>query len=265
MRKHSQWLLVCASCALASLASTGAFAQALDDTIGREAAQPPTVSSLIAAWMAFPELDQVVWPYSYIRVAEDDERARQVRSDLGQELSTLAARLDAYGGRQPLRSTVKAWQKRLGTLSATRVPGDWSPASLMTRPYQRPPVSAITALGACRAPDWVEVWDANGIHRTDWRGGLTLSDLLTDRSLRSGSAGRVAIVDPYGQIIHRGVQAWNFADAPLAPGSRVIASLPLNGEAFPWIRDAIARVLAHAPPADDCREVQILATGGSHE
>jgi len=262
MRKHYQWRIWCVL--LSVVCMSMAQAQQRDDARGSDAPSLKA-SSLIGAWVQFPGLDQVSWPYSYIRVARDDASARQFRNDLDKELSILVARLDAYRVFPRALETARTWRSHLADLGGTRVPGDWSPASLMTHPYQRPEADKVAALGACRGPEWVEVWDQSGVHRVDWQSGLKISDVLADKSLRGGYDGRVAIVDPYGNIIHRGIQSWNFADASLAPGTKVVATLHLKGDAFPWIRDAIARVLAHSLPADECREVAMTAMGDSNE
>lgn len=262
MRKRFQWRIWCILLSVVCVS----VAQAQSSSVESKADAPGLrASSLIGAWVEFPQLDNVSWPYSYIRVAESDTRARAFRSDLDKELSTLTARLEAYGGRLGGVETTRAWRDRLARLQGTRVPGDWSPAALMTHPYQRPEARKIVALGACESPDWVEVWDQNGVRRVDWEPGMQISDLLARKALRGGVAGRVAIVDPYGLVTHTGIQAWNFADASLSPGTKVVATLALRGDAFPWIRDAIARVLAHALPADDCREVTMQAMSDSDE
>lgn len=212
--------------------------------------------TLIAAWLAYPNVSDISWPYAYIRARTTNASLTTRRDDLFREFDSLLWRLDGRGYDR-LADTVRLWRQRLNDLPAFRLPGQWSPAWLMAHPNQNPPLARIEALGACDVPAWIEVWDANGIQRVSASANRSLSALIDAEALTGGSAGRVAVVSPTGSIEHFGIEAWNFADTPLSPGSRVIASLPLKGAAFPWIRDTVAELLASTPSGDDCQEMHI--------
>ncbi len=226
-----------------------AAANAADD------AKAPT--TLIQAWLAFPRLATVAWPYAYIRARDTNASEAARRQALFKEFASLLWRLkdDGY---PKLAAAVKAWRRRLRQTHGYRVPGAWTPAWLMAHPHQNPPLARIQALGACQAPRWVQVWDAAGVRDVPWRAGLKLSHLLDIApQLRGDRTDEVAVVAPDGHIDHYGIGAWNFADTELIPGTRVVAALPLQGEAFPWMRDAIAALLAHSPDGEHCREIAI--------
>lgn len=219
------------------------------------AAQSP--DSLVQAWLAFPAVSEVAWPYAYIRTEATQSSQAGARQDLFDEYERLGWRLqdDRY---PQLAKAVAAWKQRLAAIDHFRVPGNWSPSYLMSHDNRKPPVERIAALGACQAPTTVSVWDARGVRDIAWQPGMKLSDVEREApATRQGSASEVAVVDPYGRIDHYGVQAWNYADGPVAPGSQIVASLPLEGSAFVWIRDAMADLLAHAPSGANCRE-QVL-------
>lgn len=226
------------------------------------AAQPP--ESLVQAWLAFPKMSAVAWPYAYIRTEATQSSQEGARKDLFDEYERLVWRLkdDRY---PQLAKAVAAWKHRLSAIDHFRVPGKWSPSYLMSHVNRKPPVDRIAALGACRAPTTVSVWDARGVRDIAWQPGMQLSDVeRAAPATRQGSAPEIAVVDPYGRIDHYGVQAWNYADGPVAPGSQIVASLPLKGSAFTWIRDAMADILAHAPSGIDCRE-QALMKADPHD
>lgn len=221
-----------------------------------QAAQPS--GTLIQAWLSFPDAADIAWPYAYIRAEQTRDSQEGARKDLFDEYERLRWRLE--DDRYPqLVKAVKAWKSRLAAMSAFRVPGNWSPSFLMSHVNQRPPIDDVAALGACQVPDSIAVWDAKGVRDITWQSGMQLSDVEDMApALRQGSAPDIAVVDPYGRIDHYGVQAWNYADGPVAPGSQIVASLPLKGSAFVWIRDAMADVLAHTPSGIDCREVPLI-------
>jgi len=215
-------------------------------------AQP--APSLVQAWLAFPDLVDVAWPYAYIRADITEQSQKGARQDLLDEFDRLDWRL-RDSGYPKLESSVDQWRKALTADDLFRTPGDWSPAFLLSNVNQNPPLAHIAALGACTPPTFVTVWDADGVRRIEWQSSMQISDVERRApALRKGSAGEIAVIDPYGRIDRYGVQAWNYADGPIAPGSHVIASLPLKGKAFVWIRDAMAELIAHRPSGIDCRE-----------
>ena len=249
------WLLI----GLALAAADSARAQS-----GAPEAGAPAPASLIDVWLSFPGLADVNWPYSYLRAAGSVARHRQLRDDLFTELRQLRWRLHDGGYPRYVR-TVDRWREALATRRGARLPGLWSPAFLMAHPNQAPPRARVAALGACRLPDFVEVWDTDGVKRIPWRSGLRLSDVMAqDSALEPGRSDLMTVIDPLGHIDRYGVAAWNHADTELAPGVRVIGVLPLKGEAFEWIRDELTQLLAHTPSGQDCREVAVNAAAGSN-
>jgi hypothetical protein len=248
--RGKRWLGRCVVALLLGTGSACAYAQ-----------QP---SSLLKAWLAFPNISDVAWPYSYIRADATQQSQQGARRDLFNEYKRLSWRLHDDGYPQ-LTSAVSAWQKRLAAIDKFRQPGDWSPSFLLSHVNQNPPISSIAAIGACDVPSTVTVWDATGVHALPWHSGMKLSTVEKAMpATRKGSAPEIAVVDPYGNIDHYGVQAWNYADGPVSPGTQVVASLPLKGAAFVWIRDAMAQLLAHSPSGNDCRE-RVLEKGGADD
>ncbi|AWN17544.1 capsule biosynthesis GfcC family protein [Salinisphaera sp. LB1] len=210
-------------------------------------------TSLIEAWLSMPNVGQVAWPYAFIRARSTDATEKRRRSDLFDQFKQLQWRLKRQGY-PGLVKAVHQWQIQLAKTHHYRQPGDWSPAWLMAHPNQQPPVSRVAAIGYCRVPDTVQVWDAVGVHRVAWQPGLRLSDLLRrDPNLKGGSTDEVALVSPSGHVDHYGVAAWNYADTELTPGMRIVGAIDLKGAVFPWMRDAIADLVAHMPVGRKCR------------
>lgn len=221
-------------------------------------------ASLISAWLALPNVDQIAWPYAFIRADSTDQSEQTHRSDLFDQFDQLTWRLNEDGYPQ-LAKAVDQWKHQLKQTDHYRQPGDWSPSWLMAHPNRRPPVARVAAIGYCGTPDTVEVWDMAGVHRVTWKPGLHLSDLLgRDSSLKGGSTDEVAVVWPQGNVDHYGVAAWNYADTGLAPGTRIVGAIDLKGAVFPWMRDAIAGLLAHTPAGKNCRSFP-LHQGANHD
>jgi len=237
---------VCAALCLVSL-----FAHSQDSRTAQPAA------SVLQAWLAYPGVDTIEWPYAYLRTERTQSVQQTKRTDLFKELDHLTWRLE-NARRDGLLSAIGQWRGRLEAQKVYRQPGDWSPAWLMAHPHRSPPLARVAAIGACEPPDWVEVWDSTGVERTPWRSGLQLSDLSRrDGPLQLRSVDQVALITPEGEIKHYGQAPFNYSDAGVSPGTRVVAALPLGGEAFPWIRDAIANLLAHSPVGSACREMEL--------
>lgn len=222
-----------------------------------QAAAPGQKASLIGAWLALPNVQQVAWPYAFIRADSTDDSEQAHRDDLFDQFKQLKWRLNerGYAG---LAKTITRWKTQLSKTHHYRQPGDWSPAWLMAHPHERPPVSRVAAIGYCSPPETVQVWDAAGVHRVEWEPGLRLSDLLgRDPKLNGGSSDEVAVVSPRGNIDHYGVAPWNYADTEIAPGTRIVGTIDLKGAVFPWMRDAIAGLLAHTPVGHNCRSFSL--------
>ncbi|GAB3682728.1 hypothetical protein GCM10028792_30930 [Salinisphaera aquimarina] len=213
--------------------------------------------SLLDIWLAFPDVDTIAWPYSYIRAKTTDANQQARRQDLSRELDSLDWRLD-NGRYKKYRAALAQWQTALDDMHTAREPGTWSPSWLLVHPNRNPPVSSLAVIGACEVPAWVEVWDSNGVERLAWKSGLMLSDVTRKpHPVDAGPSDQVAVVNPDGSVDRYGVAAWNFADTRLQPGARVVAALPLKGDGLLWIRDTIARVIAHSAPGVNCRELPI--------
>lgn len=213
--------------------------------------------TLLMAWLSQPSLTERPAPYQYMRSATVAEHAAGLQQALLQEFDDLSWRLESAGYAQ-LNTTVEAWRARINDLTSFRSPGLWGPAALMAYPTKMPPFERVAAIGACLMPDWVEVWDRHGVRRVDWRQAQSLSDLLRNADLDVGKVGRAIVVRPEGTVQSYGAQAWNFHDTSITPGSRVVAALPLKGEAFAWIQETTADVLAHAPSGVDCKEAALV-------
>lgn len=225
---------------------------------------PGQKTSLISAWLALPHVDQVVWPYAFIRADSTDDNEKTKRADLFDQFDQLKWRFNELGYPE-LAKTVTHWKNQLAKTRHYRQPGDWSPAWLMAHPHQRPPVTRVAAIGYCHAPDTVQIWDAAGVHRVDWTPGLRLSDVLErDPQLKGGGTDEVAVVWPQGDVDHYGVAAWNYADTALTPGMRIVGAIDLKGAVFPWMRDAIAGLLAHTPAGKNCRSFS-LSQSANHD
>lgn len=219
------------------------------------------MNTLTDAWLAYNgQHDEGAALYSFISLTSTRTMALEKRKSILKELDDIGWRLE-NSGLMTLRETLKQWQQGLARVDDFRFPGRWDLASVLSKPLGVPPLERVATLGNCSPPDWVEVWDSRGINRYRWHSGQALSSLLDEHKLELGRAGRVAVVSPSGSISRFGLQAWSFADASLVPGSRVVASLPLRGQAFPWLRDAIARFLSYVPPGDRCNVVSINHSG----
>jgi hypothetical protein len=92
---------------------------------------------------------------------------------------------------------------------------------------------------------------------------MTLSDLAKNEVIDLDGISIVSVVAPTGEVQRLGQAAFNYSDSELLPGSRVVLPLPLSGEAFPWIRDTVAQLLAHAPAGENCKEMRFADMGAS--
>lgn len=221
-------------------------------------------ASLIQAWLGLPDVGNIAWPFAFIRADRTDDSEKEHRRDLFEQFDRLKWRLDAKGYTE-LAKTVVHWKSTLAQTDHYRQPGDWSPGWLMAHPNKRPPVSRVAAIGYCSVADSVEVWDSAGVQHIDWYAGLRLSDVLDqDHDLEGGTTDEVAVISPKGDVDHYGVAAWNYADTELIPGTRIVGAIDLKGAVFPWMRDAIAGLLAHTPAGRDCHSFP-LGQGANHE
>lgn len=239
-------------CLSASLGSP-ALAAADNDASAGAAVQP----TLLGLWFELQPLGAVSWPYAFIRHRETSATQNDRKQVLTEELDNLIWRLQA-AGYSALADALTEWRQRIAVTDDFRTPGRWGPAALMANPRNSPPLSAVAAIGACRVPAWVEIWDGRGIRRIAWTPGMRLSTLLDDNgALQSTAADTVALVTPFGEIHRRGIAAWNYRDAPISPGTRIVVPLPLDGQASVWINDRLTGFLSHLVPGDQCRQLTL--------
>lgn len=214
-------------------------------------------TTLLDLWFALQESGPIYAPYAYIR--HRDTRAAQGarKKALLEEIDNLIWRLEAAGASQ-LAGALGQWRRRIQEADDYRTPGQWGPAALLSNPRNGVPVSSIAAIGACQVPTWVEIWSAQGTQRIFWESGMRLSTLLSERGpLHGVNADHVTLVTPYGRTLRRGIAGWNFHDASLSPGMRIVAPLPLGGQASAWIEESLSEFLAHLLPADSCRQMNL--------
>lgn len=234
------------------LLSPGYAADAAANDYARSprAAQPV----LIDLWFVLENFESVAWPYAFIRHRETGESQNVRAYNLVEELDNLIWRLRAAHF-SPLAQALTQWRDRIARADDFRTPGRWGPAALLANPRNRPPVSAIAAIGTCPVPGWVQIWDRHGVRRIDWLPGMRLSTLLDDDgALHGANVDTVTLVTPQGENHERGVAAWNYRDAPVSPGTRIIVPLPLDGQASVWIHNALTEFLSHLVPGERCRQ-----------
>ncbi|MES1932262.1 hypothetical protein T35B1_06620 [Salinisphaera shabanensis T35B1] len=259
---RARGVLVSSVFAACLLAAAHAGAAGVDDSTASDASQSAGFSTVLEAWLGFPGLAQSSAPYTYLRATRTADKVEAKRQDLIRELDDLRWRLQGRGYGTFVQA-VDQWKSKLATSGVFREPGDWSPAWLMAHPHRNPPISHVAAIGACAVPDWVEVWSGKGVTRTPWHTRMTLSDLAKNDVIDLDGISIVSVVAPTGEVQRLGQAAFNYSDSELLPGSRVVLPLPLGGEAFAWIRDTIAQLLAHAPAGENCKEMRFADMGAS--
>lgn len=214
-------------------------------------------TTLLDLWFKLQASGPVYAPYAYIRHRDTQAAQGSRKKALLEEIDNLIWRLEAAGGSQ-LAAALGQWRRRIEEADDYRTPGQWGPAALLSNPRNGVPVSAIAAIGACEVPGWIEVWSARGTQRIFWESGMRLSTLLSEGSVLYGvNADHVTLVTPYGRTVRRGIAGWNFHDAPLTPGMRIVVPLPLGGQASAWIEKTLSEFLAHVLPADSCRQMNL--------
>lgn len=237
-----------------------AMALCIASIAASQAQQPEAADqeeTLINEWLSLPGVAQINWPYAFIRVQATQNEQEEHFDDLIKQIDELHWRLQGKGYSE-LTTAIEEWKEELSEHQDYREPGDWSPGWLMAHPRQRPPMEQVMAIGHCQVPDTIQIWDETGVHDVTWYSGIHLSDLLKrNPGLKGGVTDMVAVVWPKGHIDHYGVAAWNKADTELLPGTRVIGAIDLKGEVFPWMRDAIASLLAHIPSGRDCQTIEL--------
>ncbi|MEQ6888264.1 capsule biosynthesis GfcC family protein [Halomonas sp. CS7] len=239
----------------ALLASLPLVAQA------QPATEPPT---LVEAWLAWQEERQANgqppfdWAYSYALRASDGARLEARQTRLVAELEGLAAVVTAHGDRQSA-SGLAGWAQALEAQDAlpARSPEALGLPELASDLRQNPAMAAITLLGTCAPPPWIEAWTRDGVKRLAWQPGMTLDDAfaaLPDGAVRDIDT--AVMITPLGEQHELGIAAWNHQDAPLPPGARVVVQLPERGLGGTREGEVINRELAAwlgtRLPGDDC-------------
>ncbi len=221
------------------------------------AASAPARPTLLNVWFELEQSGPVAWPYAFIRHADTGRNQSYRKQDLVEELGDLLWRLRAAHYTE-LADAMAEWEDRIAEADGFRTPGRWGAAALLAAPRNSPPLAAIEAVGACDVPRWVEVWDRHGVRRIEWVPGMRLGTLLDDGGALHGvGADTVALVSPPGQVYERGIAAWNYRDAPVSPGTRIVVPLPLDGRGPVWIKDALVAFLSHLVPGDACRQLSL--------
>jgi len=213
--------------------------------------------SLMDVWTALQKTGPIYAPYAFI--SHKDTQASQAarKKTLLHEIDNLIWRRQETGNVSVVPGLLQ-WRQRIDAMDGFRTPGQWGPAALLASARNGVPVTALATVGACDVPSWVEVWSAQGVQRTPWKPGLRLLSLLADNGLSGrGSADVVTIITSYGDRFERGIAAWNEHDMPVSPGMRIVVPLPIAGQVGPWLDHTIVRLLAHALPADHCRQLTI--------
>ncbi|MEH6641253.1 hypothetical protein [Vreelandella glaciei] len=229
--------------------------------------------TLADAWLeTLPQLaEPVSWSHAYGLLAKDQQHFQQERRYLIEELNTLIISTQVAGNIS-YRQALVAWQEALRGLEhqPLRSPERLDLPKLGANLREAPLLSRVVNWGACEIPTWVEVWGLQGVTRTAWQPGMTLDTLIHDLTPRDfTSIDYVHLITPQGEVIHRGIAAWNHEETPLAPGSRIAIELPnrqgLRG-ALPFpgitheldiINQRLPGVLAAQLPGDQCSQWQV--------
>ena len=228
--------------------------------------------TLADAWLeTLPQLTEPVsWSHAYGLLANDQQRLEQERRYLVEELTTLLISAQVAGN-TAYSQTLTAWRDALRSWEGQplRSPERLDLPKLGANLRNAPLLSRVVHWGACEIPAWVEVWGLAGVTRVKWQPNMHI-DTLTEHLIPQAftSVDYVRLITPQGQVLHRGIAAWNHEETPLAPGSRMIVELPnrqgLTG-ALPLpgttheldiINQRLPGVLAAQLPGDQCTQWQ---------
>lgn len=201
----------------------------------------------------------VAWSHAFAlrerTAVELDAQRRRLVGELGTLIAS--ARLDDAQTRG-----LAAWQQRLeddDSLPA-RTPERLGLPWLGAHPRQDPRLERVALWGSCRPPNWVEIWHPGGITRLPWRQSQALDSALAQLERKEGAtagADNAWLITPAGALHKRGIAAWNAEATPLAPGSRVVLTLPDAGgasarTAAALVNERLPAYLATRLPGDDC-------------
>ena len=228
-------------------------------------AQPATLPpTLVEAWLAWQDVRQATdtppfdWAYSFALRTHDAVTLEAHQARLAAELTGVAAVVAAAGERATAQG-LNAWALAVAkhTPLHARTPTPLGLPELARDLRHNPAMATITLLGTCAPPAWIEAWTRLGVERLAWQPGMTLASALD--ALPAGATRDIDTVDvitPQGERHTRGIAAWNYQPAPLAPGARVVIQLPERGLGGTREGDVINRELASwlttRLPGDDC-------------
>jgi hypothetical protein len=197
--------------------------------------------------------------YRYYLLNGQQEAQQRLGRRLHEELATLVERY-TLSGYTDLARGLAQWQDTIAELDAApgRTPARADLAALLASPRHDPALDSLAAAGQCAIPEWVELWQFQGVTRHPWRPGLSLRDLLNEQPRGYWSQAEEAwLISPHGEPRRIGVAAWNAGNAALVPGSRVALALPDELLEAGWINRNLPGFLATRLPGDSC---QALAT-----
>ncbi|WNK20104.1 capsule biosynthesis GfcC family protein [Halomonas piscis] len=230
------------------------------------AAQGQDEPRLSDGWLSrLADAPPVAWSHAFALRERTAAPLDQKRRRLVAELETLMIRARLGSGAGRIKG-LAAWQQRLKEEDAlpARTPGRHDLPWLGAHLRQDPPLAKVALWGSCEPPAWVEIWHLNGITRLPWRQAQSLGAALEKLERQNGARARAGsdyawLITPTGALHRRGIAAWNAQATPLAPGSRVVLTLPRSQGPVPGAGMAEALVNARLPaylatrlPGDDC-------------
>ncbi|UYF99280.1 MULTISPECIES: capsule biosynthesis GfcC family protein [unclassified Halomonas] len=226
--------------------------------------------TLADAWLETlsQQATPISWSHAYALLLPDQQRYPQQRRYLIEELGTLVISAQVTGNTIYAQALLK-WQEALRSLEngAMRSPQRLDLLALGTNLREAPLLENVAYWGVCDTPDWVEVWGLQGVSRTAWRPNMTIDDVkkaLPEQTFNN--IDHASLITPQGNVLRRGVAAWNHETTPLAPGSRLLIALPsrqglMGALPFPGtteepdiINQRLPGVLAAQLPGDQCTQ-----------
>lgn len=236
------------------------------------ATNAPPGPTLADAWLeTLPQLaEPISWSHAYGLLTSDQPHLEQERRYLIEELNTLLVSARVSGNTR-YSQTIAAWQDTLRGLEdqPIRSPERLDLPKLGADLRKAPLLSHVVHWGACTIPNWVEVWGLQGVTRVAWQPNMRIDTLADDLNPRAFTLiDHIHLITPQGEVLRRGIAAWNHEETPLAPGSRVIIELPnrqglVGALPFPGttheldiINQRLPGVLAAQLPGDQCTQWQ---------
>ncbi|MFC3283769.1 capsule biosynthesis GfcC family protein [Litchfieldella rifensis] len=207
------------------------------------------VPTLLDAWLSMETLPE--GQAFYLRSADIDVlewQALRLQKELADQIDR-----QTQAGATDLAEGLAQWQRQLVEPATLRTPVRADLVLLTANPRLAPRLSSLDSYGACRIPDWLEIWNFRGVTRLDWQPGSRLIETL-ERMPRDAyrSADDAKVITPSGTTHTQGIAAWNEEDIPLTPGSRIIIELSPDNPSMRWINDHLPAYLAARMPGNDC-------------